>query len=74
MTILIEFEGEIVIFENRQRRGSLRCDDYTYYSNYEIRTNAENEMQSFLYLVEKTYKGYPVSAYLLDNIRNKFFE
>lgn len=66
------FEGEIVIIENGQGRGSLNCDNYAYYGDYEVHANAEDEKQSFLYLVEKTFKGYPVSAYLFDNIRYNF--
>lgn len=66
------FKGEIVIIENGQGRGSLNCDNYAYYGDFEIHANAEDEKQSFLYLVEKTFKGYPVSAYLLDSIRYNF--
>lgn len=66
------FEGEIVIIENGQGRGSLNCDNYAYYGDNEVHANAEDEKQSFLYLVEKTFKGYPVSAYLFDNIRYNF--
>lgn len=66
------FKGEIVIIENGQGRGSLNCDNYAYYGNNEVHANAEDEKQSFIYLVEKTFKGYPVSAYLFDNIRYSF--
>lgn len=66
------FKGEIVIIENGQGRGSLNCDNYAYYGNNEVHANAEDEKQSFIYLVEKTFKGFPVSAYLFDNIRYNF--
>ncbi len=68
------FEGEVVIFENGQGRGSLRCDNYAYYGNNEVHANAEDEKQSFLYLVENVFKGYQVSAYLLDDFRYNFLE
>lgn len=66
------FRGEIVIIENGQGRGSLNCDNYAYYGDHEVHANAEDERQSFLYLVEKIFKDYPVSAYLLDSIRYNF--
>ncbi len=66
------FKGEIVIVENGQGRGSLNCDNYAYYGDHEVHANAEDEKQSFLYLVEKIFKGYPVSAHLLDSIRYNF--
>lgn len=66
------FKGEIVIIENGQGRGSLNCDNYAYYGDNEVHANSEDEKQSFLYLVEKIFKGYPVSAYLFDSIRYRF--
>ncbi len=66
------FMGEIVIIENGQGRGSLNCDNYAYYGDNEIRANAENEKQSFLYLVENIFRGYRVSGYLFDSLRYNF--
>ncbi len=68
------FKGEIVIIENGQGRGSLNCDNYAYYGDHEVHANSDDEKQSFLYLVDKIFTGYPVSAYLLDNIRYNFLQ
>ncbi len=66
------FMGEIVIIENGQGRGSLNCDNYAYYGDYDVRANAEDEKQSFLYLLDNIFKGYKVSGYLFDDIRYNF--
>jgi hypothetical protein len=66
------FTGEIVIFENGQGRGSLRCDtmgssDYP----YGVHANAEDESHSFVYLVDNIFIDQRVSYYLLDDIRTR---
>ena len=66
------FTGEVVIFENGQGRGSLNCDTSPSYPDANVHANANNESQSFLYLVNSIFKDSRVSAYLLDPIRNKF--
>jgi hypothetical protein len=67
------FSGEVVIIENGQGRGSLNCDTTaSYEGNNDIQANANNPSHSFLYLVNEIFKGKPVSAYLLDPIRNTF--
>jgi uncharacterized protein (DUF362 family) len=68
------FRGEIVVIENGQGRGSLNCDNYAYYGDREVHANSEDEKQSFLYLVDRIFTGYPVSAYLLDNVRYNFLQ
>jgi uncharacterized protein (DUF362 family) len=67
------FDGEVVIFENGQGRGSLNCDTSSAYGgDTSVHANASNESHSFLYLVNTVFNDPRVSAYLLDPIRNTF--
>jgi len=67
------FTGEVVIIENGQGRGSLNCDNSSAYKgNTEVHANANDERQSFLYLVETVFHTPRVSAYQLDPIRKTF--
>ncbi len=66
------FEGEVVIVENGQGRGSLACDTSKAYGDTAVHANANDERQSFLYLVESTFRDPRVSARLLDPIRSVF--
>ena len=69
------FRGEVVIFENGQGRGSLNCDTSSAYSgDTSVRANANNENQSFLYLVNTIFRDSRVSALLLDDFRGTFIE
>jgi len=62
------FTGEVVIFENGQGRGSLKCDTSAAYGNSEIHANANDEAHSFVYLVDHVFRDPRVSAYLLDPV------
>jgi uncharacterized protein (DUF362 family) len=62
------FNGEVVIFENGQGRGSLNCDTHSNYPDALVHANANNESHSFLYLVDTIFNDARVSAYLLDPI------
>ena len=66
------FTGEVVIFENGQGRGSLNCDTYSNYSDSAVHANANDENQSFLYLVNTIFNDSRLSSYLLDPIRGTF--
>jgi hypothetical protein len=69
------FTGEVVIFENGQGRGSLYCNNTG--SNYPdgmVHANANDENQSFLYLVNTIFNDPRLSSYLLDPIRGTFIE
>ena len=67
------FDGEVVIFENGQGRGSLNCNTSSSYGgDTSVHANANNESHSFLYLVNTVFNDPRVSAYLLDPIRNTF--
>ena len=67
------FSGEVVIIENGQGRGSLRCDTTSAYGgDPSVHANANNEAHHFLYLVNKVFNDPRVSAYLLDPIRGTF--
>ncbi len=67
------FDGEVVIIENGQGRGSLKCDtSYSYGGDRSVHANATDERHHFLYLVNSVFKDPRVSAYLLDPIRNIF--
>lgn len=69
------FAGEVVIVENGQGRGSLNCDtSAAYEGNTSVQANANNRAHSFLYLVNTVFAGQPVSAVLLDSLRNRFIE
>jgi uncharacterized protein (DUF362 family) len=67
------FRGEVVIVENGQGRGSLRCDtNAAYGGDSSVHANANNESHHFLYLVNEVFNDPRVSAYLLDPIRGVF--
>jgi uncharacterized protein (DUF362 family) len=67
------FTGEVVIMENGQGLGSLNCDtSYSYNGDTSVHANANDEQQSFLYLVNAIFRDSRVSAYLLDSIRSTF--
>ena len=66
------FRGEVVIFENGQGRGSLNCDTGSNYPDAGVHANANDESQSFLYLVNNVFGDPRVSSYLLDPIRGTF--
>ena len=68
------FEGEIVIVENGQGKGSLNCDTMTSgrYPDTGIHANAEDENHSFAYLVNTIFNDPRVSMYLLDPIHETF--
>ncbi len=66
------FSGEVVLVENGQGRGSLKCDTSASYGNSEVHANALNEAHSFVYLVEQIFADPRVSAFLFDPIRNVF--
>jgi uncharacterized protein (DUF362 family) len=67
------FQGEVVIVENGQGRGSLACDTSDAYGgNTEVHANAQNESHSFLWLVNSLFQDPRVSAFLLDPIRGSF--
>ena len=66
------FTGEVVIIENGQGRGSLNCDTKAYYSDSLVHANANDERQSFLYLVDTIFRDVRVSSYLLDPISSNF--
>ena len=67
------FSGEVVIVENGQGRGSLKCDTTAAYSgDSSVHANANDESHHFLYLVNKVFKDPRVSAHLLDPIRATF--
>jgi hypothetical protein len=66
------YTGEVVIFENGQGRGSLACDTTYGKDDKEVHANANDERQSFLYLVNTIFKDKRVSARLLDDVRKIF--
>ncbi len=67
------FTGEVVIIENGQGRGSLNCDTASAYGgDTSIHANANDESQSFVYLVHSVFKDPRVSSYLLDPIGSTF--
>ena len=67
------FSGEVVIVENGQGRGSLRCDTTSAYGgDSSVHANANDDSHHFLYLVNKVFNDPRVSAYLLDPIRATF--
>jgi hypothetical protein len=66
------FQGEVVIVENGQGRGSLACDTSSSYGNSEVHANAQNESHSFLWLVNSLFHDARVSAFLLDPVRGVF--
>lgn len=66
------FDGEVVIFENGQGRGSLNCDNPAGYPDAQVHANANNESQSFTYLVNNVFRDPRVSCSLLDPIAGTF--
>jgi uncharacterized protein (DUF362 family) len=69
------FEGEVVIVENGQGRGSLNCDtEGGGYPDDQVHANANDESHSFLYLVRTIFNDPRVSPYLLDPVRTSFIE
>jgi len=67
------FQGEVVIIENGQGRGSLACDTSEAYGNAEVHANAEDESRSFLWVVAN-FNDPRVSSFLLDPVRQDFLE
>jgi hypothetical protein len=65
------FRGEIVIVENGQGRGSLKCDTS---SSYGGDTSVHAERHSFVFLVDEIFRDARVSAYLFDPIRGRFLD
>ena len=66
------FNGEVVVFENGQGRGRLNCDNNFSgegYPDATVHANANDESQTFLYLVNTVFDDARVSSYLLDPIR-----
>jgi uncharacterized protein (DUF362 family) len=68
------FQGEVVIVENGQGRGSLACDTSSSYGNSAVHANAQDESHSFLWLVNTLFRDPRVSAFLLDPIRGTFID
>jgi len=67
------YTGEVIIFENGQGRGSLACDTSSSYGKDKgVHANANDERQSFLYLVSDIFKDKRVSARLMDKVRTTF--
>lgn len=67
------FNGEVVIVENGQGRGSLKCDTSAAYGgDRTVHANANDETHHFLHLVNTIFNDPRVSAYLLDPIRGTF--
>jgi hypothetical protein len=67
------FQGEIVIVENGQGRGSLNCDTSSSYGgDTSVHANANDERHTFVYLVDQVFRDARVSAYLFDPIRGRF--
>ena len=66
------FQGEVVIMENGQGRGSLNCDTLPNYADNSVQANANDPSHSFIYLVNKVFKDSRVSAYLLDSVASNF--
>jgi hypothetical protein len=67
------FIGEVVLFENGQGRGSLKCDTQGgHYPDHDVHANANDESHSFVFLVNHIFNDPRVSYYLLDPIRNTF--
>jgi len=64
------FQGEVVIIENGQARGSFNCDTGgAYGGDTSVHANANDESHTFLYLVNQLFRDERVSLYLLDPIR-----
>ncbi len=67
------FTGEVVVFENGQGYGSLDCDAMgrggSGYPDYDVHANAENELQSFSYVVDTMFADSRVTKHLMDPYR-----
>jgi Domain of unknown function (DUF362)/Viral BACON domain len=69
------FNGEVVIVENGQGRGSLSCATTSAYGgDASVRANANDESHHFLYLVQNVFNDRRVSATLLDPVRMTFID
>ena len=69
------FQGEVVIMENGQGRGSLACDTTSAYGgDTSVHANANDPGHSFLYLVDTLFNDSRVSAVLLDPIRDRLID
>jgi len=68
------FTGEVVIIENGQGWGSLRCNTTTRYSDGMIQANANNRLHHFEYLVDTVFAEPRVSSYLFDPLRLRFLD
>lgn len=67
------FQGEVVIMENGQGRGSLNCDtSVAYGGDTKVNANANKKNHSFLFLVDNVFRNRLVSAFLLDSVRGNF--
>ncbi len=67
------FAGEVVIIENGQGRGSLRCDTSRGYGgDASVQANANDPRHSFAWLVGACFRDPRVSKVLLDPIRARF--
>ncbi|HWR98789.1 MAG TPA: DUF362 domain-containing protein, partial [Candidatus Methanoperedens sp.] len=67
------FAGEVVIIENGQGRGSLRCDTAAAYGgDTSVQANANNPRHSFTWLVGARFRDPRVSQFLFDPIRERF--
>ena len=64
------FDGEVVLFENGQSKGSFDCDTMSggRYPDSGVHANAEDESHSFSYLVDSVFHDPRVSVYLLDPV------
>ncbi|HEY6001059.1 MAG TPA: DUF362 domain-containing protein [bacterium] len=67
------FAGEVVLVENGQGRGSLRCDTSAAYDgDGSVQANANDPRHSFTWLVYGCFRDPRVSQFLLDPIRARF--
>jgi len=68
------FEGEVVLIENGQGGGSFECATEWggQYPDSGVHANAEDERQSFTYLVEDVFDDARVSQYLMDPLNTRF--
>jgi hypothetical protein len=69
------FQGEVVIFENGQGRGSLACDtSQSYGGDKSVQANANDPLHSFEYLADVLFGDPRVSTRLFDPVRRVFLE
>lgn len=67
------FVGEVVLIENGQGRGSLKCDNTgSGYPDGGVHANARDERHSFQYLIDTVFRDPRVSGFLLDPYRKAF--